>query len=101
MRILLSLLVLVLLVLQYQLWVGRGSLAETRQLQQRITVQLEENARLAEENDALYTEISALREGGEAIEEHARTRLGMIKEGETFIMIVDDAPDNNEESRSD
>lgn len=89
MRLLLVLLFMILLGLQYRLWVGPGSLAQASSLQGRIEAQQHENAESSHRNQAMYAEIEELREGDEAIEEQARTDLGMIREGETFYLIMD------------
>jgi cell division protein FtsB len=92
MRILLAGLMLLLGVLQYQLWFGSGSLAEVRRLHREADLQREENARLRERNRVLDAEVSDLKQGLEAIEEQARLGLGMIKEGEVFYQIVEPPP---------
>ena len=83
-------LVLLLLLLQYRLWVGEGSLAEVWRLQQAIDAQQLENRELGERNEALHAEIRDLKSGSEAIEERARNDLGMIKKDETFYHIVEE-----------
>ena len=60
-------LVLLLLLLQYRLWVGEGSLAEVWRLQQAIDAQQLENRELGERNEALHAEIRDLKSGSEAI----------------------------------
>jgi cell division protein FtsB len=89
MRILQALLILIILGLQIRLWVGRGSLAEIDQLDESIAIQAAENAQLENRNQALLTEVEELKNGTDAIEEMAREDLGLIKEGETFYMIVE------------
>lgn len=85
------LLIALLLGLQYKLWVGEGSLAEIWSLHQAGEVQREENAGLKERNAALEAEVQDLKQGLDAIEERARSELGMIKDGETFYQIVEPA----------
>lgn len=85
------LLIALLLGLQYKLWVGEGSLAEIWSLHQAGEVQREENAGLKERNAALEAEVHDLKQGLDAIEERARSELGMIKDGETFYQIVEPA----------
>lgn len=85
------LLIALLLGLQYKLWVGEGSLAEIWSLHQAGELQREENARLKERNAALEAEVQDLKQGLDAIEERARSELGMIKDGETFYQIVEPA----------
>jgi len=89
MRILQGLLILIILGLQLRLWIGPGSLAEMSRLDEAISVQERENSILAERNEALLVEVEALKTGTEAIEAKAREDLGLIKEGETFYMIVE------------
>lgn len=89
MRILIVLLIVVLLTLQYMLWVGDGSLAEVWQLQQKLTTQQEENKRLRERNDALRAEVRDLKQGLGAIEERARNEMGMIKKDETYYQVIE------------
>lgn len=84
-------LVIALLALQYRLWMGEGSIASVVSLNREIAKQKEENARLRERNRLLAAEVDALKQGKDAIEERARNDMGMIKEGETFFMIVDEA----------
>ncbi len=85
----LAILLLVLLQLQYRLWVGEGSFAHINQLEKGITEQRAMNKRLRSRNDMLELEISSLKNGLAGIEEKARSELGMIKEGETFYMFVE------------
>jgi len=87
------LLFLLLLALQYRLWVGDGSLAEVWDLYQQVETQRDENQRLLERNQALEAEVQDLKQGLEAIEERAREELGMIKEGETFYQIIEPPSD--------
>ncbi len=95
MKWLILVLITLLIGLQYRLWIGEGSLAHNVKLQSEINKQKEENNRLLERNRLLEAEIAALKNGYDAIEEKARNDLGMIKEGETWYMIVDQ--DNNNE----
>lgn len=81
---------LLLLVLQSRLWFGDGSLSEVWQLQRSIDEQKQENARLEERNRALQAEVKDLKFGSAAIEERARSELGMIKNGETFFQVVEE-----------
>ncbi len=89
MRILIAILLIVFVMLQYRLWVGKGSLAEVTNLQQEITLLNQELVKLRERNRTLQAEVEDLRSGQSAIEERARSELGMIKEGEIFYQVVD------------
>ncbi len=90
MKVLLATLLVLTLGLQYRLWVGDGSLAHVVRLNHEITKQSAENERLKARNQLLSAEVSALKNGTDGIEERARQQMGMIKEGETFFMIVED-----------
>ncbi len=88
-----AILFILLLALQYKLWVGQGSLAEVSRLKQAIEQQTATNAKQRERNDALDAEVQDLKKGVEAIEERARSELGMIKQDETFFQIIDEQPE--------
>jgi cell division protein FtsB len=89
MRLLIFILLILLVALQYRLWVGEGSLAEVSNLSEQVEIQKAENQRLKDRNAALDAEVQDLKTGYEAIEERARSELGMIKDDETFYQIVD------------
>ncbi|WP_335342217.1 cell division protein FtsB [Sedimenticola hydrogenitrophicus] len=88
-RILMLLLFAMLVVLQYRLWVGEGSLAELHLLKQEIEQQKGELRQMRRRNQALQAEVDDLKKGLEAIEERARNDLGMIRQGETFYQIIE------------
>lgn len=75
--------------LQVQLWVGEGSIADGRRLNDLIQQQQNENTQLKERNRLLEADVIALKNGLEAIEERARLDLGMVKKEETFFLLVD------------
>ncbi|MGH8398435.1 MAG: cell division protein FtsB [Gammaproteobacteria bacterium] len=81
-------LVLLLLLFQYDLWFGQGDLHDAWKLQQQVNAQQTENTELAKRNQALAAQVQDLKQGQAAVEEQARTDLGMIKKGETFYQIV-------------
>jgi len=74
--------------LQYNLWMGEGGVGDVRRLKQDIADQQAENARLAERNRVLEAEVKDLKTGNDAIEEHSRLDLGMIKSNETFYLVT-------------
>lgn len=79
----------ILLVLsQYQLWLGTGSISELQRLTDELEKQELENQRLASRNDELVSEINALKTDPQAIEELLRSRFGYVKEGETFVRLL-------------
>ncbi len=96
MRILIGTLLVTFLWLQYRLWVGEGSLAEVHNLQQEISRQQAELERLTQRNRVLEAEVLDLKTGLEALEERARTELGMIKEGELFYQVIEPEPERIE-----
>lgn len=88
MRFLLGLGLLALfLVLQYQLWIGDGSLGQRAQLQREIEAQKVKNQQLKTRNEFIAREIEILSSSDDAMEEVARSKLGMIGEDETFYLI--------------
>jgi cell division protein FtsB len=87
-RIVPIILVLLLLVLQWQLWTGRGSVRDVAQLKDKLAEQKESNARAAVTNDRLNSEVNDLKEGLEMVEERARQELGMVKPNEVFVQIA-------------
>ena len=89
MRIVIGILVILLLLLQYRLWVGEGSLAEVNNLKQEIVTQQQKLEQLRLRNRALTAEVQDLKQGLNAIEERARSELGMIRKGETFYQIIE------------
>lgn len=90
MKVLVGVLAVLFLVLQYNLWVGEGSFSQLRDLDAQVEVQEVENLTLAERNQELEGEVVDLKEGQDAIEERARSEFGMVKEGETLYIIVDE-----------
>lgn len=94
MRWLTALLLVLLLFLQYRLWLGQGGLGDMRHMKREVATQQEKNTGLAARNRVLEAEVADLKHGQAAIEERARTELGMVKKGETFYQIVagKDAP---------
>ena len=91
MRWLLVILLVLFVLLQYRLWVGDGSLAEVWRLNKAVQEQRQENTSLRDRNEALEAEVRDLKTGSEAIEERARSELGMIRDGETFYQVVEPA----------
>lgn len=89
-KIFLTVAALVLVGLQAQLWIGEGSLAHVWKLEADIDVQAGKNNKLKQRNQDLESEVLALKKGYDGIEGKARMDLGMIKEGETFYLIVNE-----------
>ena len=85
----LALLLLALAGLQLRFWWGDGGWDQAGKLQARAAAQRAENARLQPRNDALEAEVEDLKSGEAAVEERARSELGMIKPGEVFYRVVE------------
>jgi cell division protein FtsB len=88
-RAALVVLILLLILLQYRLWLGEGSYASVYRLTREIETQTQTNKALNTRNRQLEAEINSLKEGDAATEERARTDLGMVKEGEGFFLITE------------
>ena len=82
-------LILLLIGLQAKLWFGQGGRPEVKHLRERVAAQRSENAELRKRNEALAAEVEDLKSGTEAIEERARSELGMIKPGEVFYQVIE------------
>ena len=76
--------------LQYPLWLGKGSWARVWNVDQQLNAQRETNQKLGLRNAALDAEVRDLKQGLDAIEERARSELGMIKYDEMFFQILID-----------
>ena len=88
MRALIAVLLVVLVALQLKMWFGEGGYRDVQRLAQRVEEQAQENEQLAQRNRELQAEVEDLRQGLEAIEERARSELGLIKENEEFYQVV-------------
>jgi cell division protein FtsB len=71
-----------------QLWMGHGSVANVKELQQQVHDQNVANALEKAENDRLASEVNDLKDGLAMVEEKARSELGMVKPNEIFVQIV-------------
>lgn len=87
--LLLVVLVALFAALQYRLWFGEGGDLAVAALRDQVRLQTRDNAGLQQRNDALAAEVEDLKSGEEAVEERARSELGMIKPGETFYRVVE------------
>jgi cell division protein FtsB len=75
--------------MQFQLWLGDDSVRTLNLLNEELVAQEDINTALEERNRLLEVEVIDLKTGLEAVEERARSELGMIEEGETFYLLVD------------
>lgn len=89
MKALTLLLVILIALLQYPLWLGKGSWLRVWDLNRKITEQEHKNAVLKARNDTLDAEVRDLKNGKAAIEERARSELGMIKTDEVFYQVIE------------
>lgn len=97
MRILLILLLVLVLLIQYQLWLSDDGMREVWRLNDAVQAQQNENLELEERNDTLEAEVSDLKEGLDAVEERARSELGMIRQDEVFYQLVLERDGQDEE----
>lgn len=89
MRLVIVTLIALTLYLQYSLWYTRGGIRDVDKLKTAVSEQKAEIARLKERNRSLSAEVIDLKQGLEAIEERARSEMGMLKDGEVFFRITD------------
>ena len=87
-RLIPIILVVLLLMLQGQLWFGRGSLSHVADLKQKVEQQKEANLGARRTNEQLSAEVNDLKEGLNMVEERARHELGMVKPNEIFVQIA-------------
>ena len=86
------LLVVLILLLQYPLWLGKGGWLSVIALEKQVAVQRQSNQILQTRNAAVDADLRDFKQGTEALEEHARSGLGMVKHDEVFIYVLDDKP---------
>ena len=79
--------VALIVVLQYPMWLGKGGWLQVREFDRQVAAQKEANAKLKVRNDALDADVRDLKAGFEAIEERARSELGMVKQDEVFFQL--------------
>ncbi|MEO8006111.1 MAG: cell division protein FtsB [Betaproteobacteria bacterium] len=84
-------LVLLIALIQNPLWFGKGGLLRVHELNNQIDAQRETNIKLAVRNEALDAEVLDLKKGYDAIEERARSELGMVKQDEVFFQLLQPA----------
>ncbi|MGD2052879.1 MAG: cell division protein FtsB [Gammaproteobacteria bacterium] len=89
MKLIVAILFVLLIWLQYKLWLGAGGIPEVLELEQEIDAVQSEVDTLQERNKALDAEVMDLKKGIEAIEERARSEMGMIKKDEIYYQVID------------
>ena len=88
MKILGALLVVLIVLIQYPLWLGKGGWVTAWRLEGKLETEKAKSARLETRNAGLAAEVRDLKTGTEAIEERARYELGLIRSDEVFIQVV-------------
>jgi cell division protein FtsB len=91
MRALTLTLATLIVLIQYPLWLGKGSWLRVWEVDQKIRAQRDTNRRLQARNDALEAEVRDLKVGLDAIEERARSELGMVRQDEMFFQLLETA----------
>ena len=92
MRILAVILAACIVLLQWPLWIGKGSWLKVWQIETQLAEQKQQNTKLQSRNDAMNAEVRDLKTGTDAIEERARNELGMVRQDEVFFQILDSKP---------
>ena len=87
MKILALVFVALIVALQYPMWLGKGGWLKVRELDRQLAAQRETNAKLKMRNEALDADVRDLKTGYEAIEERARSELGMVRHDEVLFQL--------------
>ncbi len=101
MKIIIVILLVLLVMLQYQVWRGEGGIPEVVKLENETVTAQQNVARLQERNKALEAEVLDLKTGLEAIEERARNDLGMIRKDEVYYQVIEDSADDAKDANKD
>jgi cell division protein FtsB len=101
MRIFTLILLVVLVLLQFKLWLGEGGFREVARLETRVGDQRQQNENLLQRNAELQAEVEDLRERLDAVEERARNELGLIKPDEQFYQVVPPPPGTKQTVKND
>ncbi len=92
MRVVILIMFVLLVLLQFKLWLGEGGFTEVARLEARVEAQRQTNDDLLQRNAELQAEVEDLRERLDAVEERARSELGLIKPAEQFYQVVPPPP---------
>jgi cell division protein FtsB len=87
-RFLPLILIALIALIQFPLWFGKGSWLRVLEVDRQLAAQKEVNAKLLARNGAMDAEVRDLKQGLDAIEERARSELGMVKQDEVFIQVL-------------
>jgi cell division protein FtsB len=101
MRTVTLILFVLLILLQFKLWLGEGGFREVARLEARVELQRQKNTDLLQRNAELRAEVEDLRERLDAVEERARNELGLIKPDEQFYQVVPPPPDGDRNGESE
>ena len=99
MKIIAFVLLFLLIWLQYKIWLQDGGIPEVVQLQLEVEEVKTEVQQLQERNSSLDAEVKDLKKGLDAIEERARSEMGMIKQGEVYYQVIE--PESDESSANE
>lgn len=88
MRLITVVLAALLLLIQYPLWLGKGGWLRVSDMEGQVAVAQKKNDELKARNAKLESEVRDLKDGTGAIEERARSELGMIKQNEIFVQVL-------------
>jgi cell division protein FtsB len=101
MRVVTLILFVLLVLLQFKLWLGEGGFREVARLEARVGDQRQQNEELLQRNAELQAEVEDLRERLDAVEERARNELGLIKPDEQFYQVVPPPPEGQRTDNND
>jgi cell division protein FtsB len=93
MKLFAIILAVLIVLIQYPLWLGKGGWVRAWDIDRQLAAQKAQSDRLQARNDALAAEVKDLKQGFEAIEERARFELGMVRQDEVFVQIVEPRAD--------
>lgn len=99
MRVLSLVLATLIALIQYPLWLGKGSWLRVWEVESEIRAQRDVNTRLRTRNVAMDAEVRDLKQGFEAIEERARSELGMVRSDEIFFQLLDLKPRSSDTTK--
>lgn len=88
MRIFITGLLIILIALQYKLWLGDGSVLQWKAVEKQLAQRQADNKQSKARNQAIEADVMELKTGDQALEEQARYELGMVKEGEVYYHFV-------------
>ena len=84
----------ILALLQYELWLGNGGWSDLQRVEERVAVREASNVPMRERNARLAAEVTDLKTGLDAIEERARSDMGMVRTDEQFFWVPGVAIEN-------